>query len=111
MNNDKVEGKFDQVAGKIKQTVGEAVGNDRLANAGAADQVKGAAKETWGNAKDAVGTVHDDAAARARVENDNLKYTSENKAHNVREKIVATAQHIKENVNEKLDNMRHDHQR
>jgi uncharacterized protein YjbJ (UPF0337 family) len=111
MNNDKVEGKFEQVAGKIKQTVGEAVGNDRLANAGAADQVKGAAKEAWGNAKDAAGTLHDDATVRARAENDDLKHTAENKAHNVREKIVATAQHIKENVNEKLDHMRHDHQR
>ena len=39
MNTDKVEGKFDQVAGKIKQSVGEAVGNDRLANSGVADQI------------------------------------------------------------------------
>ena len=41
MNTDKVEGKFDQVAGKIKQRVGEAVGNQKLANAGAAEQIKG----------------------------------------------------------------------
>ncbi|MHB8388965.1 MAG: CsbD family protein, partial [Acidobacteriaceae bacterium] len=53
MNKDQVEGKTDQVAGKIKQKVGEAVGNDNLANRGVADQVKGAAKETWGNVKDA----------------------------------------------------------
>ena len=29
MNTEKVEGKFDQVAGKIKQSVGEAVGNQK----------------------------------------------------------------------------------
>ena len=29
MNTEKIEGKFDQVAGKIKQSVGEAVGNQK----------------------------------------------------------------------------------
>src|SRR5271169_4354672 len=54
MNKDRVSGKFDQVKGKVKQGVGEAIGNQRLANEGVADQVKGSAKEVWGNAKDAV---------------------------------------------------------
>ncbi len=36
MNTDRVEGKLDQVSGKIKQKVGEAVGNNRLANPGVA---------------------------------------------------------------------------
>lgn len=45
MNKDQVTGKADQVAGKIKQSVGEAVGNENLANRGVADQVKGAAKK------------------------------------------------------------------
>jgi uncharacterized protein YjbJ (UPF0337 family) len=111
MNKDKVEGKFDQVAGKIKQSVGEAVGNDRLANAGVADQVKGAAKETWGKAKDTAGAMHDDATARARAENEGLRDRSEDKAHNVREKIAATTQHIKDAVNEKLGNIQHDQRR
>ncbi len=66
MNTEKVEGKFDQVAGKIKQSVGEAVGNQKLANSGVADQVKGVAKETWGNAKDTAAVVNDDTRARAR---------------------------------------------
>ena len=52
MNKEQVSGKFDQVTGKVKETVGEAVGNDRLANQGVADQVKGAAKETWGKVKE-----------------------------------------------------------
>ena len=57
MNTDKVEGKYDQVAGKIKQRVGEAFGNEKLANAGVAEQIKGAAKETWGHAKDTANAV------------------------------------------------------
>ncbi len=44
---------MEQVAGRVKQGVGETLGNQKLANQGVADQVKGAAKETWGNAKDA----------------------------------------------------------
>lgn len=42
MNRETVEGKFDQLKGKAKQSVGEAVGNSKLANSGAIDQVKGA---------------------------------------------------------------------
>ena len=42
MNKDQVTGKVEQAAGKIKQGVGEAVGNQNLANQGVADQVKGA---------------------------------------------------------------------
>ena len=54
MNTDQVSGKFDQVKGKVKQGVGEAVGNQKLANEGVVDQVKGSAKEVYGNVKDAV---------------------------------------------------------
>jgi uncharacterized protein YjbJ (UPF0337 family) len=104
MNTEKVEGKFDQVAGKIKQGVGEAVGNQKLANAGAAEQIKGAAKETWGNAKDAAATVHADNRSRAAAE-------TEDTAHNLREKITTTTQNVKNTVNEKLDNIKRDHQR
>jgi uncharacterized protein YjbJ (UPF0337 family) len=111
MNTEKVEGKFDQVAGKIKQSVGEAVGNDRLANSGVADQVKGAAKETWGNAKDAAGAVHDDAQTRANIEQTDLGARTENAAHNLRENIAATARNVRDTVNEKLDNIKHDHGR
>ena len=65
MNQDTAAGQFDQLKGKVKQAVGEAVGNDKLANSGAADQVKGAAKEAWGNTKDAAHAVADDVHARA----------------------------------------------
>jgi uncharacterized protein YjbJ (UPF0337 family) len=100
MNTEKVEGKFDQVAGKIKQSVGEAVGNQKLANSGVADQVKGAAKETWGHAKDAAGAVHNDPTTKAKAENT---------AHNVRESITDTARNVRDKVSHKMDEVRNDH--
>jgi uncharacterized protein YjbJ (UPF0337 family) len=92
MNRDTVEGKFDQLKGKAKQSVGEAVGNNKLANSGAIDQVKGAGKEAWGNAKDAAA---DDADAR-----------SQSHAHDVRERMTSTAQNMKDVVNEKATDIK-----
>jgi uncharacterized protein YjbJ (UPF0337 family) len=109
MNTEKIEGKFDQVAGKIKQGVGETVGNQKMANRGAADQVKGAAKETWGNAKDTANVVRQDSSARAAGERHDMKYRAEDSAHNAREKATNTAQNIKDKVNQKLDNVKREH--
>ena len=109
MNIDKAEGKFDQVAGKLKQRVGEAVGSQKLANAGAAEQIKGSAKETWGHAKDAAKAVHDDSQQRAHVEGESFKARAEEKAHDAREKITSTAQNVKNRVNEKLDDIKQKH--
>jgi len=85
MNRNITEGKFDQFKGKVKQSVGEAVGNDRLANSGTADQVKGAAKEAWGNAE-----AH---------------------KHDVRAKITSTAQNVKDSVNAKAEDIKVQHKR
>ena len=48
MNKDQVTGKVEQAAGRVKQSVGETLGNQKLANQGVADQVKGAAKGNLG---------------------------------------------------------------
>ena len=109
MNTEKIQGKFDQVAGKIKQDVGEAVGNQKLANAGAAEQIKGVAKETWGNAKDAAAVVNDDNQAKASEKKEAFKVRAEDTAHNLREHITTTAQNIKHSVNEKLDDIKREH--
>jgi len=109
MNTEKVEGKFDQVAGKIKQGVGEAIGSQKLANAGAAEQIKGAAKETWGKAKDTADVVREDNRAKASAKGEDLKHRVENTAHNVREKVTTTAQNIKNKVSEKLDHIKSEH--
>src|SRR5260370_39109806 len=89
MNTQKIEGKFDQVAGKVKQSVGEAIGSQELANAGAAEQIKGVAKETWGKAKDAADAVREQNRSRASAKAANLK------AHAHRGKRTETAQNIK----------------
>jgi uncharacterized protein YjbJ (UPF0337 family) len=85
MNKDQVTGKVEQVAGRVKQGVGETLGNQKLANQGVADQVKGAAKETWGNVKDAAGVTADLKANDARA--------------GVREKV----EEVHENINDKID--------
>ena len=109
MNTEKVEGKFDQIASKIKQSVGETINSQKLANAGAAEQIKGAAKETWGKAKDTADVVREDNRAKASAEGEDLKHRAESTAHNVREKVTTTAQNIKNKVSEKLDHMKREH--
>ena len=106
MNKDTVEGKFDQGAGAVKQKVGEAFGNEKLANSGVADQIKGAAKETWGKAKNVAGERRDDAAADTNVERKTFAQRSEDAAHNLREKFVEGAQNAKNRINQKLDDVR-----
>jgi len=111
MNNDTVAGKFDQVKGQVKQSVGEAVGNQRLANSGAADQVKGAAKEAWGNTKDAANAVATDAHLRAEQHRAEAHVRGEQAAHNARESITNAAQGLKAKIDEHADKVKRDHAR
>jgi uncharacterized protein YjbJ (UPF0337 family) len=92
MNKDQVTGKVEQVAGRVKQGVGEAIGNQKLANEGVADQVKGAARETWGNAKDA-----------AAVTADRREKDAHNQANDAREGIRQRVEAVRDTVNEKID--------
>jgi uncharacterized protein YjbJ (UPF0337 family) len=56
----RVSGSGTQVLGKFKQTVGEATGNEQLANAGVFDQAKGIVKDAAGQAAHAaVDVVHE----------------------------------------------------
>jgi uncharacterized protein YjbJ (UPF0337 family) len=100
MNRDSAEGKFDQLKGKVKQSVGEAVGNQKLAYSGTVDQVKGQAKEAWGNTKEAAQAVSDDAHARA-----------ETHGNDVRAKITSTAQNAKNAVSDKAEQIKQEHKR
>ena len=92
MNKDQVRGKVDRVKGKVKQGVGEAVGNQRLANEGVVDQVKGSAKEVWGNVKDA---VQSDAAER--------RHTAERQANVARANVVEDVDKTREHANSIID--------
>ena len=46
----RVSGSGTQVLGKVKQSIGEATGNDQLANEGVFDQAKGVVKDAAGQA-------------------------------------------------------------
>ncbi len=104
MNNDTVSGKFDQVAGKVKESVGESVGNEKLANSGTADQVKGSAKETWGNVKDTASDVHDNASA-------NTSTTTHTDGDNARHSVASTAENVKNSISNKLNDLKGDSNR
>jgi uncharacterized protein YjbJ (UPF0337 family) len=108
MNQDTVSGKFDQVAGKIKQGVGEAIGNDRLANKGAADQVKGHAKEAWGNVKDTAADLRDSSASSADARAEEAHRHAEDRGEDVRDSITSAARHAKDNINRGLDHLKGD---
>jgi len=54
MNEDRVKGTIDELAGSAKRKVGEATGSTRLQVEGAVQQVKGKLENAWGRAKDAV---------------------------------------------------------
>jgi hypothetical protein len=53
--------------------------------------------------------VREDKTSTASAEGENLKYRAEHAAHEVRDKVTATAQNIKNKVNEKLDDMKREH--
>ena len=90
-----IKGKFDEIAGKLKQGVGEAVGSDKTANAGAAQQVKGHAEQAWGSVKEAAQDTRDRNQPKA-----------EQTAHDIREKITSTAQNVKEHIQNGVEGLR-----
>ena len=91
----KAKGKFDEVAGKIKQSVGEATNNQSMANRGAAQQVKGHAEQALGSVKNAAADTHAQKTHEAKAE-----------AHDVRERVTTTAQNVKERIEDSVDRHR-----
>jgi uncharacterized protein YjbJ (UPF0337 family) len=59
-DSDKTEAKTDQLKGKAKETVGHAVGNEKLEAEGRGDQAEGDAREAVEKAKDAAKDVFKD---------------------------------------------------
>jgi len=98
MNKDQVEGKVEQTVGKVKRSVGEAIGNQDLANHGLVDQAKGAAKETWGDAKDAAKQVHEAH-----------KKDAAEKSNEVRDRVSANLDQAKEKVKGKIEDFKQRH--
>jgi uncharacterized protein YjbJ (UPF0337 family) len=60
---DKLEGKGDELKGKIKEGLGDATDNPRLQAEGAGDQAKGKVEQAIGEAKDAWAEVRRDGGA------------------------------------------------
>jgi len=54
-NSDELQGKMDQVKGRVKQGVGDLTGNDRLRNEGVDDEAVGKVDEGVGKARRKVG--------------------------------------------------------
>jgi uncharacterized protein YjbJ (UPF0337 family) len=102
MNKDTVKGQAEQVVGKVKQKFGEATGNQKIANSGAAEQIKGVAQETWGKTKDTAKDVADSQRADAQA-------TGETKGQNLRDKVTTTVQNIKHDISDKLDEVKERH--
>src|ERR1700747_1438873 len=92
MDKDQVSGKLDQAVGKAEERLGEAVGNEKLANQGVAKQIKGAAKETWGNVKDAARTTPDRHVAETQAS-----------ANEGRERMTDKVTEVKNRANAKID--------
>ena len=53
------ESKFDQFKGNVKETAGNAIGNDELEKKGKEDKASGKVKEVAENAKDKVNDIVD----------------------------------------------------
>ena len=58
-NNDEVEGKAENIGGKIKEGIGNLTCDRSLEAEGEADQAEGQTQETWGKFKRGVGDTID----------------------------------------------------
>lgn len=70
MDDNRIKGKVDDVAGRIKRQTGEWTGNEELQSEGAADQAKGKIQNTWGKVKDAARDAADDVRDRNQKKDD-----------------------------------------
>ena len=59
-NRDELDGKTEQVKGRVKQAVGDLTNNDRLHDEGAADEAAGNVQEGYGRARRKVGEFIED---------------------------------------------------
>ena len=60
MNRDELEGKAEQVKGKVKQGVGDLTDNERLHDEGLADEAAGNVQEGYGKTKRKIGEAIED---------------------------------------------------
>ncbi len=73
MDKDRVEGKLEDVKGRVKRQVGEWTGDENAQAEGAADQAKGKIQNAWGKVKDAGRDVLDRGKEDADAERDRIE--------------------------------------
>ena len=61
MDKDRIEGKLEDVGGRVERQAGEWTGDKKLQSEGAAHQIKGKIQQGVGKAKDKLRDVADDA--------------------------------------------------
>jgi uncharacterized protein YjbJ (UPF0337 family) len=60
MNRDELDGKGEQIKGKVKQAAGDLTGDQRLHDEGVADEAAGDVQEGFGKARRKVGEAIED---------------------------------------------------
>ena len=66
MNKDELDGKTDQLKGKLKQAAGDLTDNERLHDEGVADEAAGDAQEGFGRGRRKVGEAIEDIGDRIK---------------------------------------------
>jgi len=66
MNRDELDGKVDQVKGKVKQATGDLTDNERLHDEGVADEAAGNVQEGFGRGRRKVGEAIEDLGEKLK---------------------------------------------
>lgn len=66
INKDEVDGKVDQLKGKLKQAAGDLTDNDRLHDEGVADEASGNLQEGFGRGRRKVGEAIEDLGEKLK---------------------------------------------
>jgi uncharacterized protein YjbJ (UPF0337 family) len=66
MNRDEIEGKGDQLKGKVKQAAGDLTGDERLHDEGVADEAAGDVQEGFGRGRRKVGEAIEDIGEKLK---------------------------------------------
>jgi uncharacterized protein YjbJ (UPF0337 family) len=66
MNKDELNGKMDQMKGKLKQAAGDITDNDRLHDEGVADEAAGDVQEGFGRGRRKVGEAVEDLGEKLK---------------------------------------------
>ena len=66
MNKDEMDGKLDQLKGKVKQATGDLTDNDRLRDEGVADEAGGEVQEGFGRGRRKVGEAVEDLGEKLK---------------------------------------------